>query len=282
MAKGTAIGWTDASWNVVTGCDELSAGCDNCYAHALTDRLQRMGSAKYAAGWAVTTHPECLDEPRTKIGKPSLIFTCSMGDLFHARVGYDFAQQVCQVMTECSQHTFQVLTKRPERMARFTADHPAPANVWLGTSVEDQRVLHRVDALRSCSGQVRFLSCEPLIGPLPDLDLSGISWVIVGGESGAPHRAIDPDWVRDLREQCRRAGVAFFFKQWGGRTPKAAGRLLDGRLWNQFPDGTGGVADLGQDPLPKGLTIKMALNEATAVPSAGSSACPVSPAPSLA
>jgi protein gp37 len=232
-----------------------------------------MGSAKYAAGWAVTTHPECLDEPRTTIRKPSLVFTCSMGDLFHARVGYDFAQQAWQVMTSCVQHSFQVLTKRPERMPRFTANHPAPANVWLGTSVEDQRVLHRIEALRSCTAGVRFLSCEPLIGPLPDLDLSGISWVIVGGESGPHHRPVDPDWVRDLRDQCRRAGVAFFFKQWGGRTPKAGGRLLDGRLWNQFPDCTGGVIDLGQDPLPKGLTIKMALHQATAAVSASPPPC---------
>jgi protein gp37 len=260
MGTQSDIEWTDASWNVVTGCDEISPECDHCYAHALTLRLQAMGRAKYAAGWNVATHPECLDEPRTKIRKPSLIFTCSMSDLYHARVGYPFVEEVWEVMRDCPQHIFQVLTKRPERMARFTATHPAPANVWLGTSVGHGDARHRIATLRACQARIRFLSCEPLITALPDLDLAGISWVIVGGESGPDHRFIDPSWVRDLRDQCVAQGIAFFFKQWGGRTPKARGRTLDGRVWNQFPDGAGGVIDLGQDPLPRGHTIKMTLD----------------------
>jgi protein gp37 len=269
MSADSEIEWTDGSWSPVTGCDEMSAGCDNCYARPWSERLRRMGSAKYAAGFAVRVHPECLDEPR-HWRTPRLIFTCSMSDLFHAKVGYDFDQQVGQVMAELPRHTFLVLTKRPERMARLTQAHGVPPNVWLGTSVEDQRVLHRIDTLRTCPATVRFLSCEPLIGPLPDLDLSGISWVIVGGESGPRHRPIDPAWVRDLRDQCVARGIPLFFKQWGGRTPKAGGRLLDGRLWNQYPDGKGGIIDLGQEwPLPRGLTIKRALEQAIAAHSQG-------------
>jgi protein gp37 len=234
MGDKSAIEWTDATWNPVTGCTAISAGCDHCYAELLSYRLQKMGVEKYRNGFEVTLHPDALAQP-LRWKKPRRVFVNSMSDLFHARVPEDYVLQIWDVMRACPQHTFQVLTKRPERMARFTADHPAPPNVWLGTSVEDARVLQRVDRLRECHTAVRFLSCEPLIGPLDGLDLTRISWVIVGGESGAHHRPIDPAWVRDIRANCIRSGVPFFFKQWGGRTSKAGGRMLDGRTWDEMP-----------------------------------------------
>lgn len=234
MGDKSGIEWTDATWNPVTGCTRISAGCDHCYAEALAFRLQRMGQYKYRNGFEVTLHPQALDQPRRWKG-PRRIFVNSMSDLFHARVPHAFVVRIWEVMAECPQHTFQVLTKRPERMARFTQEHPAPANVWLGTSVEDGWVAQRIDRLRACRAEVRFLSCEPLIGPLPGLDLVGIHWVITGGESGEGARPCDQAWVREIRDQCLAAGVAFFHKQWGGRTPKSGGRLLDGRTWDDFP-----------------------------------------------
>ncbi len=234
MGDKSAIEWTDASWNPVTGCTAISAGCDHCYAEALALRLQKMGQEKYRNGFAVTLHPQALGIP-LHWREPRRIFVNSMSDLFHARVPADFVGQVWDVMARCPQHIFQVLTKRPERMARWTVDHPAPPNVWLGTSVEDGRVTQRIDSLRECRVGTRFLSCEPLIGPLPGLDLTDIHWVIVGGESGHNYRPMADAWVRNIRDQCQGAGVAFFFKQWGGRTPKSGGRLLDGRTWDEFP-----------------------------------------------
>ncbi len=234
MGDKSAIEWTDATWNPVTGCTAISAGCDHCYAETLAFRLQRMGVGKYRNGFDVTLHPDALHQP-LRWKSPRRVFVNSMSDLFHARVPKEFVTQVWDVMRACPQHTFQVLTKRPERMARFTADFPAPPNVWLGTSVEDARVVQRIDRLRECRADVRFLSCEQLIGPLSGLELTSIHWVIVGGESGAHHRWLDPEWVRDIRNQCLRAGVPFFFKQWGGLTPKAGGRELDGRTWDEFP-----------------------------------------------
>ena len=234
MGDKSGIEWTDATWNPVTGCTAISAGCDHCYAEILALRLQKMGQQKYRNGFEVTLHPGALDQP-LRWREPRRIFVNSMSDLFHAHVPKDFVGQIWDVMARCPQHTFQVLTKRPERMARWTVEHPAPSNIWLGTSVEDWRVVHRIDRLRECRAHVRFLSLEPLIGPLPDLDLDDIHWVIVGGESGHHHRPIDPDWVRDIRDQCQAAGVAFFFKQWGGIRPKSGGRLLDGQTWDGFP-----------------------------------------------
>ena len=234
MGDKTGIEWTDATWNPVTGCTAVSAGCDHCYAETLALRLQKMGVAKYRNGFDVTLHPGALDQP-LRWREPRRIFVNSMSDLFHAHVPKDFVAQIWDVMARCPQHFFQVLTKRPERMARWTVEHPPSPNVWLGTSVEDARVVHRIDRLRECRAHVRFLSLEPLIGPLQDLDLDGIHWVIVGGESGHHHRPIDPGWVRDLRDQCHAAHVAFFFKQWGGITPKAGGRILDGRTWDEQP-----------------------------------------------
>ncbi|MDP9372376.1 MAG: phage Gp37/Gp68 family protein [Chloroflexota bacterium] len=236
MGDKSGIEWTDATWNPITGCTAISAGCDHCYAETLALRLQRMGVDKYRNGFDVTLHTGALVQP-FRWRSPRRVFVNSMSDLFHAHVPKDFVVQVWEVMRGCPHHTFQVLTKRPERMARFTADYPAPPNVWLGTSVEDERVRQRIDRLRECGGNIRFLSCEPLIGPLPSLDLAGIHWVIVGGESGSRHRWMDPAWVRDIRDQSVCQGVPFFFKQWGGRTPKAGGRELDGQTWDEFPFG---------------------------------------------
>ncbi len=237
MGDKSAIEWTDATWNPVTGCTAVSAGCDHCYAELLSYRLQKMGVAKYRHGFEVTLHPEALAQP-LRWKAPRRVFVNSMSDLFHARVPREYVARIWAVMRQCPQHTFQVLTKRPERMARFTTDFPAPPNVWLGTSVEDTRVMRRVDRLRECDAVVRFLSCEPLIGPLDGLDLTNIQWVIVGGESGAHHRPIDPEWVRAIRGHCLRASVPFFFKQWGGRTPKSGGRELDGQTWDEIPPTT--------------------------------------------
>jgi len=234
MGDKSGIEWTDATWNPVTGCTAISAGCDHCYAELLSYRLQKMGSAKYKNGFEVTLHPEVITQP-LRWKSPRRVFVNSMSDLFHARVPREFVVQIWEVMARCPQHTFQILTKRPERMARFTADYPAPSNVWLGTSVEDIRVTQRIDRLRECHADIRFLSCEPLIGPLSNLDLEGISWVIVGGESGRDFRPIEKEWVRDILMQCQTSNIAFFFKQWGGLTPKSGGRLLDGEVWDQLP-----------------------------------------------
>ena len=255
MGDKSGIEWTDATWNPVTGCTKVSAGCDHCYAETLALRLRKMGNPKYRNGFEVTMHPGALTIP-LRWREPRRIFVNSMSDLFHARVPKDFVAQIWDVMARCPQHIFQVLTKRPERMARWTVEHPAPPNVWLGTSVEDGRVAQRITHLRECPADVRFLSLEPLIGPLPDLDLSGVHWVIVGGESGQHHRTVRAEWVRDLRDQCQAAGVAFFFKQWGGLTPKSGVRVLDGRTWDQFPDISGTSAEDRSAHYPAGERSK--------------------------
>ena len=250
VADGSPIEWTDATWNPITGCTKVSAGCDNCYAERLALRLRKMGSRRYRNGFSLTLHPEALEVP-LHWREPRRIFVNSMSDLFHGGVPAEFIDRVFDVMERAPWHQFQVLTKRPGRMAAYltgattvngdlrpTTRYPGrrvPENVWLGTSVEDGRVLARVDHLRRIPGPVRFLSCEPLIGPLPDLDLSGIDWVIVGGESGPNHRPIQMDWVRAIRRLCRQQRVAFFFKQWGGAMSKSGGRELDGRTYNAMP-----------------------------------------------
>jgi protein gp37 len=295
MTRRSPIEWTDATWNPVTGCDRISPGCQHCYALTLARRLKAMGQPKYQAdghpptsgpGFGVATHPQALGEP-LRWRRPRRIFVCSMADLFHARVPDAFIAQVFAVMAATPQHAYQVLTKRPGRMARLVGSDAFPQavfdraaahgvasltwplpNAWLGTSVEDQqRADQRIPKLLAAPAAVRFLSCEPLLGPIdltpwlpchcPDGPASmpvGCAvcahsangrlgpehattpdWVIVGGESGPDHRPVDPDWVRRLRDQALAAGVAFFFKQWGGRTPKAGGRLLDGRTWDQYP-----------------------------------------------
>lgn len=242
MAK-SAIEWTELTWNPVTGCDKTSAGCDNCYALTLSKRLKAMGVEKYqndgnpitsGPGFGVTVHPAALDQPK-KWKRPATVFVNSMSDLFHAQVPLSFVRDVFDVMADTPRHTYQILTKRSLRLARLADKLIWPANVWMGVSVEEPKVLNRIDHLRGVPAAVRFLSCEPLIAGLPNMNLSGIDWVIAGGESGHGARPINAGWVEDIRMQCESAQVPFFFKQWGGRTPKQNGRELDGRTWDEMP-----------------------------------------------
>lgn len=243
MADGSNIEWTEATWNPTTGCDRVSSGCDNCYALTLARRLKAMGAEKYQVdgdprtsgpGFGVSLHPKTLELPKSW-RKPRLVFVNSMSDLFHARVPFDYVRQVFDVMVDSPQHRFQVLTKRSRRLARLAKDLPWADNIWIGVTIEHDTYRDRVEDLRGVPGAVKFLSLEPLLGPIPDLNLSGIDWVIVGGESGQSARSLDGDWVRSLRDRCNEEGVSFFFKQWGGRTPKAGGRILDGRTWDEMP-----------------------------------------------
>ncbi|MDP9178495.1 MAG: phage Gp37/Gp68 family protein [Gemmatimonadota bacterium] len=251
MGNRTGIEWTNMTWNPVTGCTQVSAGCDNCYALTLANRLlrehytqrqpQRDNPQTRRDPFAVRLWPDRLDEPLSW-HRSQRVFVNSMGDLFHVDVPDNFVRAVFGVMLETPQHLYQILTKRPSRMARFVNKHRAlfpdtvvPPHIWLGTSIEDERVAYRAEHLRQVNAVVRFLSCEPLLGPLR-VDLQGIHWVIAGGESGIHYRPLNLDWVRQLRDDCLVADVPFFFKQVGGRTPKAGGRTLDGRTWDQYPD----------------------------------------------
>jgi protein gp37 len=270
MSDKSAIEWTDATWNPTTGCDRVSPGCANCYALDLAARLKRMGSPAYqqdgepglsGPGFALTLHPARLMLP-LHWSRPRRVFVDSMSDLFHPAVPVEYVTKVFAAMALGERHTFQVLTKRPERMHAWMTDRDGPAesvraamfaldanrtrsadqmftwplsNVWLGTSVENARWRTRIDELRQTPAVVRFLSCEPLLGPLHELDLDGIGWVIVGGESGPHHRPIRYEWITGIRDQCKEAGVPFFFKQWGGPTSKSGGRLLDGKAYDGFP-----------------------------------------------
>jgi protein gp37 len=243
MAAGTGIEWTEVTWNPTTGCDRISPGCDNCYALALAKRLQAMGQAKYqrdgdprtsGPGFGLTVHPDSLRLPYTWSGR-RIVFVNSMSDLFHARVPLDFVRQVFGVIADTPQHTYQVLTKRSARLPKVCGKLEWPPNLWMGVSVEDTTALPRLNHLRAVPAAVRFLSCEPLLGPLNGLDLTGIDWVIAGGESGPNYRAPAPDWITAIRDECTARDVPFFFKQWGGRTPKAGGRELDGRTWSEMP-----------------------------------------------
>lgn len=243
MGDKSAIEWTDATWNPTTGCDRVSPGCDNCYALVLAKRLKAMGQPKYqrdgdprtsGPGFGLTVHEDALQIPYTWRA-PRRVFVNSMSDLFHPRVPGDFIARVFEVMADTPHHQYQVLTKRPKRAAAMAERLPWRHNIWLGTSIESNEYVSRADQLRKIPSAVLFLSCEPLLGPLPDLDLDGIDWVIVGGESGHAARPMDTAWVADLRDRCLEAGLPFFFKQWGGRTPKAGGRELEGRTWDQMP-----------------------------------------------
>ncbi|GAB2941139.1 DUF5131 family protein [Micromonospora polyrhachis] len=243
MADHSAIEWTEATWNPTTGCDRISAGCDNCYALTLAKRLKAMGSAKYqndgnaitsGPGFDVTIHEDALDIPR-RWREPRTVFVNSMSDLFHARVPLDYVRRVFDVMADTPRHTYQVLTKRASRLAKLAPQLDWPGNVWMGMSVESEAELARIDHLRTVPAAVRFISAEPLLGSLDGINLGGIHWLIAGGESGQGARPMDPTWVRQLRDACTASGTAFFFKQWGGRTPKAGGRLLDGRTWDEMP-----------------------------------------------
>lgn len=244
MGDRSAIEWTEATWNPTTGCDRVSSGCDNCYALTLAKRLKAMGQPRYqrdgdprtsGPGFGVSCHADLLQLP-TRWRRPRMVFVNSMSDLFHAQVPFGFVQDVFDVMASTPQHTYQLLTKRSRRLRRLADKLPWPANVWMGVSVEHNSVLDRVDDLRAVPASVRFLSCEPLLGPLDDLDLTEIDWVIAGGESGRNARPVSSEWIRSIRDSCNDAQVSFFFKQWGGRTPKAGGRTLDGRTWDEIPD----------------------------------------------
>ncbi len=240
---GTSIEWTEVTWNPSTGCDRVSTGCDNCYALTLSKRLKAMGAVKYqndgdprtsGPGFGVALHPDTLLVPYSW-RQPRVVFVNSMSDLFHARVPLAFVSQVLEVIAETPQHTYQVLTKRSSRLRKLAHHFDWPDNLWLGVSVENADEMRRIDDLRSVPVAVRFLSCEPLLGPLPDLDLTGVGWVIAGGESGPRHRPVKPEWITQIRDACAQAEVPFFFKQWGGRTPKAGGRMLEGLTYDQSP-----------------------------------------------
>ena len=235
MGDKSAIEWTDATWNPVTGCTKVSPGCKHCYAERLALRLQAMENPRYRNGFAVTLHPDQLALP-LRWTRPRRIFVNSMSDLFHEAVPEGFIRRVFEVMGQADWHIFQILTKRAKRLAELAARLPWPSNVWQGVSVENDRYTWRIEYLRRVPAKIRFLSLEPLIGPIPSLLLDGIHWVIVGGESGPQRRPIHAEWVRDIRERCRAADVPFFFKQWGGPTSKAGGRLLDGRTWDEMPE----------------------------------------------
>ena len=234
MAANSHIEWTEATWNPVTGCTKVSAGCKNCYAERLALRLQAMGNRRYANGFRLTMHEDVVDLPRSwSAGR--IIFVNSMSDLFHRDVPVEFIQQIFQTMRECPQHTFQILTKRSDRLRQLAAQIDWPPNVWMGVSVEDAKALSRVDDLRFVPTAVRFLSCEPLIGSLAHINLRNIQWVIVGGESGPGARPMLIEWVREIFRACRKEKVPFFFKQWGGIRKDLTGRLLRGKTYDEMP-----------------------------------------------
>jgi protein gp37 len=234
MAGKSSIEWTEATWNPLTGCTKISPGCKHCYAERLAKRLKAMGNANYRDGFKLAFHPHALEIP-LRWKRPTTIFVNSMSDLFQKGVPLDFIQRVFAIMHKADWHRFQVLTKRADRLAEMAPALAWAPNIWMGVSVENADYVDRIDALRTVPAVTRFLSLEPLLGPLPKLDLAGIHWVIVGGESGPKARPMREEWAIDIRRQCERAGVPFFFKQWGGRNKKKAGRLLEGRTWNAMP-----------------------------------------------
>lgn len=234
MASNSHIEWTDATWNPVTGCTKISPGCKHCYAERLAHRLQLMGQANYKNGFQLTVQPQMLDVP-LRWKTPKRIFVNSMSDLFHNDVPTDYIKKVYAVMARADWHQFQVLTKRSERLRELSPILPWHPHIWQGVSVENEDYLERVDHLRASGAFVKFLSLEPLLGPLPKLNFVGIDWVIVGGESGPGARPMREEWVIDIRDQCIQRGVAFFFKQWGGVQKSKTGRKLEGRTWDQMP-----------------------------------------------
>lgn len=242
MAANSSIEWTQATWNPVTGCTKVSAGCKNCYAERMSKRLRAMGKPQYANGFKLTLHQTVVPLP-LQWKKPRVIFVNSMSDLFHPDVPVDFIQEVFSVMNACPHHTFQVLTKRPERLLELASEVDWSENIWMGTSVEDDRVRHRIALLAKVPAFIRFLSVEPLIGRIPRIPLRGIDWVIAGGESGPRSRSMEVDWVREIRDRCVEMDVPFFFKQWGGVNKKRTGRILDGRTWDEMPLGVDVVED---------------------------------------
>jgi len=234
MATNSSIEWTDATWNPVTGCDKISPGCKHCYAERLSHRLQAMGNKNYRNGFDVTLQPHMLDHPLSW-KSPKRIFVNSMSDLFHEKVPLAYIKRVFRVMNQADWHQFQILTKRAERLEKVSGQLDWSRNIWMGVSVENEEYLDRIDHLRRSGAQVKFLSVEPLLAPVGIVDLGGIDWVIVGGESGPGARPMNHEWVSSIRDQCQQAGVAFFFKQWGGVQKKKTGRSLDGRTWDEMP-----------------------------------------------
>lgn len=234
MAESSHIEWTDATWNPITGCSKTSPGCKFCYAERLAHRLQAMGQQNYRNGFELTLQPHMLDHP-LRWRKPRRIFVNSMSDLFHSDVASEYILKVFSIMHRADWHQYQVLTKRSERLLDLDRELGWEPNIWMGVSVESDKYLYRVDDLRRTHSHIKFLSIEPLLGPLHSLDVRGIDWVIVGGESGPRARPVDPNWVRQIRDICLRFRVPFFFKQWGGAMKSRTGRLLDGRTWDQMP-----------------------------------------------
>lgn len=234
MAHNSPIEWTESTWNPVTGCTKISDGCKNCYAERLAKRLKAMGQPNYRNGFGLTLQPQALELP---LGwkKPQTIFVNSMSDLFHIDIPLEYIQKVFNVMAKADWHKFQVLTKRADRLKEFSNDLNWQSNIWMGVSVENQKVIHRIDDLRETNAHIKFLSVEPLLGRLPNLNLSGIDWVIVGGESGPKARPMEESWVLEIREQCEEFGVPFFFKQWGGVRKHKTGRTLQGKTWDEMP-----------------------------------------------
>ncbi|HXV44995.1 MAG TPA: phage Gp37/Gp68 family protein [Anaerolineae bacterium] len=234
MATRSGIEWTESTWNPLTGCDKISPGCKNCYAERMAMRLQAMGHSNYANGFKLTLHDQILERP-LQWKKPQIIFVNSMSDLFHKDVPVHFIQIIFDVMRRAWWHQFQVLTKRSERLCEMSPQIEWPQNIWMGVSVENNKYTFRVDHLRQTGAKIKFLSLEPLLGPLPNLNLEGIDWVIAGGESGPKARPMAEEWVINLRDQCLAANVPFFFKQWGGTRKKKTGRVLQGRTWDEMP-----------------------------------------------
>ncbi|MHB0874452.1 MAG: DUF5131 family protein [Anaerolineae bacterium] len=241
MGEQSSIEWTGSTWNPLTGCSKISPGCKHCYAERMSRRLKAMGQPNYANGFELALHYGALETP---LGwkKPQMVFVNSMSDLFHRDVPFSFILHVFDVMRRAHWHQFQVLTKRSERLSELSPLLTWAPNIWMGVSVESDEYAYRIDHLREVESAVRFLSLEPLLGPLPNLNLSGVDWVIVGGESGPGARTMQRAWVTDIRDQCARQRVPFFFKQWGGVQKRRAGRELDGRTWDELPGAPAGVA----------------------------------------
>ncbi|MEK7793546.1 MAG: phage Gp37/Gp68 family protein [Candidatus Hydrogenedentota bacterium] len=234
MAGRSDIEWTESTWNPVTGCTKISPGCKHCYAERMAKRLKAMGQKNYVNGFRLTLHEHALKVP-LRWKKPQTIFVNSMSDLFHKDVPVEFIQDVFRVMNEADWHRYQVLTKRAERIERMSGALPWAPHIWMGVSVESAKYVYRIDHLRHTAAHIKFLSLEPLLGPLRDLDLGGIGWVIAGGESGPGARPMREEWVLEIRDQCVAANVPFFFKQWGGVNKKRTGRLLEGQAWDEMP-----------------------------------------------
>lgn len=231
----TKIEWTDKTWNPITGCTQVSSGCKNCYAKKMAKRLHAMGNPRYKNEFKITIHEDLFEVPLT-IKKPSVVFVCSMSDLFHEDVPYESIKKIFDTMKKADWHIFQVLTKRPERLLEFSQSYKIPKNVWIGTSVENNENIYRAEILKNVQAKIHFLSCEPLLGSLENLCLDNIQWVVVGGESGSGARPVEKDWIINLRDNCQKSKVPFFFKQWGGWNKKKNGHELDGKVYKQMPE----------------------------------------------